>query len=330
MAYNIKDVINAETIKNTLLVGINLTDDDGNAYPDELFDSAIDQAISVLESDLQITIDPYRTKGERHDAVAQNRRSWWSMSMDRRPLRSVDKLTISYGNYPETDVPLEWVNITSEVGGSLSLIPTAAVLGSFNFSNSIPLLIDPISNFSYHERVPAYFKFDYTSGFNFIEKEVIIPAGQTVSELIEFGEILVDKPNFSFELYNVNSGNIQSGISVKQFNVSNEDFQIEIGTALFSSDLRAVIKIHTLPQAMIKAISYVAAMLPLDTAGDLLLGAGIATQNISIDGLSQAISSTASATSSGYGARIISYNQQLKTTMSALRNKYTLPKFAVF
>lgn len=329
MAYDIKDVINADTLKNTLLVGINLTDDNGNDYPDELFDSAIDQAISVLESDLQIVINPYKTRGERHDAVAQNRRSWWSMSMDRRPLRSIDKLTISYGNYPETEVPLEWANITSEVGGSLSLIPTAAVLGSFNFSNSIPLLIDPISNFSYHERVPAYFKFDYTSGFNFIEKEVVIASGNTDSSLITFDEILVDKPNFTLELFNNTTGLPISGVSAKQFNVSNEDFQIELSAAL-AFDCKVVVKIHTLPQAMIKAISYVAAMLPLDTAGDLLLGAGIATQNISLDGLSQSISSTASATSAGYGARIISYNQQLKATMSVLKNKYTLPKFAVF
>lgn len=329
MAYSIEDVLSVDNLKNTLLVGINLTDDDGNDYPDELFEDAINQAISTVENELQIILSPYRTKGERHDAVAQNRRSWWSMTMDRRPLRSVEALTISYGQYPETDVPLEWVNVTSEVGGSLSLIPTAAVIGSFNFSNSIPLLVDPISNFSYHERVPAYFKFDYTSGFNFIEKEVVITAGRTESSLTEFGEILVDKPNFSYELFDNSTGLPITGVTAKKFNVSNEDFQIQISAAQIF-DVKVVVKIHTMPPALIKSINYIAAILPLDTAGDLLLGAGIAQQNISIDGLSQGISSTSSATNSGYGARILSYKDQLKSTMSSLRNKYTLPKFAVF
>lgn len=329
MAYDIKDVINADLLKNTLLVGINLQDDDGNDYPDELFESAIDQAISVIETELQISITPYKNRGERHDAISQNRRAWWSMMLDKRPLRSIESLAISYGNYPETSIPEEWINITSENASTLSLIPTSATLGTFNFNNAIPLLIDPISNFTYHDRVPAYFKFDYTSGFNFIEKEIIITAGNTDSALTTFGEALVDKPNFVIELFNNDTDLAISGVTAKSFNVSNEDFQIELSAAQ-AFDVKAVVKIHTIPPGLIKAITYVAAMLPLDTAGDLLLGAGIAQQNISIDGLSQSISSTASATSAGYGARILSYERQLESTMSSLKQRYKIPNFASF
>lgn len=329
MAYDIKDVLSATNLKNTLLVGINLQDDNGVDYPDELFEDAIDQAISTIETELGISITPYKTRGERHDAVSQNRRAWWSMMLDRRPLKSVENLAISYGNYPETDIPSEWINITSENASSVSLIPTSATLGTFNFNNAIPLLIDPISNFTYHERVPAYFKFDYTSGFNFIEKEVVIAAGNTESSLLTFDEVLVDKPNFKFEIVNNDTGNTVTGVTVKSFNVSNEDFQVSIDTTL-AFDVKITCKIHTMPSALIKAVNYIAAMLPLDTAGDLLLGAGIAQQNISIDGLSQSIASTASATSAGYGARIISYKDQLKYTLNSLRNKYKMPSFASF
>ena len=61
---------------------------------------------------------------------------------------------------------------------------------------------------------------------------------------------------------------------------------------------------------------------PLNIAGDLIAGAGIATKSISIDGISQSIGTTASATNAGYGARIIQYDKQIKDQMATLRNYY--------
>lgn len=332
MAFDIYNVITTELLRNTVLVGIDLTDDQGNPYPDDLFEAAIRQSISVLESELQININKFRTRGERHDAIAQNRRSWWSMTMDRRPLKKVDKLSISYGNYPETQVPLEWVNITSEVGGSLSLIPTAAVIGAFNFNNSIPLLIDPISNFSYHDRVPAYFKFDYESGFNFIEGEITIPQNQTELLNIAIGETLVDRPNITFEVVDDGNGNLAGAVppTIQAFDIGDDSFSVEISAAGLVGDVVLKYKLHTVPDALIKAILYMSAMLPLDTAGDLIVGAGIAAFRLGVDGLSQEINTTSSATNSGYGARMISYRTQLKAAVQSLKSKYTSTKLGVF
>ena len=331
MAFDIYDVITTDLLRKTVLVGIDLTDDQGNPYPDELFESAIRQSISVLENELEIVINKYRTRGERHDAIAQNRRSWWSMAMDRRPLRKVDKLSISYGNYPETEVPLEWVNITSEVGGSVSLIPTAAVIGAFNFSNSIPLLVDPISNFSYHDRVPAYFKFDYESGFNFIEGQITIPAGTTELLNIAIGEQLVDKPNFTFEVIDDGNGNVVGAIppTVQAFDIGDDTFSVEISAAGVA-DVIIGYKLHTVPDSLIKSILYMSAMLPLDTAGDLIVGAGIAAFRLGIDNLTQEINTTSSATNSGYGARMLSYTRQLKNAVAQLKKKYTTTKIGIF
>jgi hypothetical protein len=332
MAFDIYNVITTDLLKKTVLVGIDLTDDNGDAYPDELFDAAIKQSVAVIENELEIVINKFRTRGERHDAIAQSRRSWWSMALDRRPLKKVDKLAISYGNYPQTDVPLEWVNITSEVGGSVSLIPTAAVLGAFNFSNSIPLLVDPISNFSYHDRVPAYFKFDYESGFNFIEGTITVPQGTTELLDIAINEKLVDKPNFIFTVTDDGNGNQAGAVppTVQAFDIGDDTFSIEIGTAGAQGDVVISYKLHTVPDSLIKAILYMAAMLPLDTAGDLIVGAGIAAFRLGVDGLSQEINTTSSATNSGYGARMLSYRRQLKTAVEGLRKKYTTTKIGIF
>ena len=61
---------------------------------------------------------------------------------------------------------------------------------------------------------------------------------------------------------------------------------------------------------------------PLNIAGDLIVGAGIASKSVSIDGLSQNINTTSSATNAGYGARIIQYGKEIKEVMPMLRRYY--------
>lgn len=77
-----------------------------------------------------------------------------------------------------------------------------------------------------------------------------------------------------------------------------------------------------IPYAINEAIGLTASMLPLDIAGDLIAGAGIANYSISIDGMSQSIGTTSSATNSGYGAKILSFKGRLKETMKILRDYY--------
>jgi hypothetical protein len=56
--------------------------------------------------------------------------------------------------------------------------------------------------------------------------------------------------------------------------------------------------------------------------GDLILGAGIANQSISIDGLSQSIGTTQSPMYGGASARINQLNEDVKDLMKALRSYY--------
>jgi hypothetical protein len=77
-------------------------------------------------------------------------------------------------------------------------------------------------------------------------------------------------------------------------------------------------------ELLLGAVGLLASMLPLDTAGDLIVGAGIASKSISLDGLSQSINTTSSATNAGYGARILSYQRRLKEhVMPALNARYS-------
>jgi hypothetical protein len=77
-----------------------------------------------------------------------------------------------------------------------------------------------------------------------------------------------------------------------------------------------------LPFDIRDVVGKVASMGPLHIAGDLIAGAGIASQSLSIDGLSQSIATTSSATNSGYGSRIVNYYKDIKGQIPTLRSYY--------
>lgn len=89
--------------------------------------------------------------------------------------------------------------------------------------------------------------------------------------------------------------------------------------------------LDNMPMDLIGMLGKMASFGPLNIAGDLVLGiAGVAGQSLSIDGLSQSISTTASATSAGYSARILEYIKEIKETSARLKLVYDEVKFAVF
>lgn len=76
------------------------------------------------------------------------------------------------------------------------------------------------------------------------------------------------------------------------------------------------------PQEIRDVLGKMAAFAPLNVAGDLIVGAGIASKSISIDGLSQSINTTSSATNAGYGARLIQYGKEIQRVLPMLRKYY--------
>lgn len=76
------------------------------------------------------------------------------------------------------------------------------------------------------------------------------------------------------------------------------------------------------PKDIIEVIGKMASFGPFNIFGDLIAGAGIANLSISLDGLSQTIGTTSSATNSGYGARLVQYGKEIKDRVPKLRKFY--------
>lgn len=88
-------------------------------------------------------------------------------------------------------------------------------------------------------------------------------------------------------------------------------------------------KLDQIPMDLINLTGKLASFGPLGIAGDLILGAGITSQSLGVDGLSQSISSTSSATNAGYGARLVQYEREIKATIPRIKLVYDEVKLSV-
>jgi hypothetical protein len=98
---------------------------------------------------------------------------------------------------------------------------------------------------------------------------------------------------------------------------------------VFFVDYEAGFEQGKVPNYLLELIGMRAAMGPLNIAGDLVAGAAIASKSLSMDGLSQSIGTTASATNAGYGARILQYLKQINETLATQRNYWRGINFTV-
>lgn len=92
---------------------------------------------------------------------------------------------------------------------------------------------------------------------------------------------------------------------------------------------KAGYKTSDVPAIIRMLVGLYAAHPVLITAGDLILGAGIASISTSIDGMSESLGSTSSATNSGYGSRIIENRKLIEKYEQAVSNMVGSISFAV-
>lgn len=91
---------------------------------------------------------------------------------------------------------------------------------------------------------------------------------------------------------------------------------------LFEIEYTAGFEANQVPRNIVEIIGMTASLGPFNLFGDLIAGAGIATLSLSLDGLSQSIGTTASATNAGFGSRLIQYIKQIKEQLPKLRATY--------
>lgn len=79
---------------------------------------------------------------------------------------------------------------------------------------------------------------------------------------------------------------------------------------------------NIVPEYLMYCVKILATIPLFNIFGDIVLGAGLASFSLSLDGLSQSLSTTNSSTNAGFGARVLNYTKELKTAIDHLKGVY--------
>jgi hypothetical protein len=236
-------IITPSEVKKTYLFGVDLSDDDGNEMPDEMFKFYIRSAQDWLEKELGGVLLCEKEITERRDYYRADYQAFASIKLMRHPVQSVESIGFQFPlSSNVTNFDPSWYRIEA-ANGLVNLVPTQGTFSTILLSqggNFLPLFYNGL------DYVPHLWVIKYKAGFK---------KGQV-------------------------------------------------------------------PPMLRDIIGMKAAIGALNIAGDLIAGAGIASKSISLDGLSQSIGTTSSATNAGYGARIIQYSKQIDSMLEGLRERY--------
>jgi len=239
----IQGVLTVPQLKQRYLFGVDLTNDEGEELPEEVFQFYILSAIAWLEHELDIKILPTTFVRELEDYQRNNYQNFTIIQLENYPVLSIEEFAVEYPSGQNVIVfPDEWLRL-DRTHGILRVVPTAGTLSEILIGQGGSFLPAIYNGMDY---LPDLFALSYTAGF-------------------EDGEV---------------------------------------------------------PANLLDMIGKVASFGPFNIFGDLIAGAGIATVSLSIDGLSQSIGTTSSATNSGYGARLIQYQKEVKDWIPKLRRYF--------
>lgn len=232
--------VNSQFLRENYLFGVPLEDMYGNKMKEGMLEHYIKSAIQHTQRMLQIEIEPKQIVDEVHDYYANDVNNWTFFQLHKRPIISVESLSLNYGERQAFKIPNDWIRHPDN-SGQIQLFPTSGSAGSLiltSGANFIPLLQ------GMYKFAPSMWRVSYTVG------------------------------------------------------------------------------IEDIPEDMVEYIMKRASVGILQVWGDLIIGAGIANQTISIDGLSQSIGTTQSPEFSGAGARIKNYMDDMKELERRLKDTY--------
>jgi hypothetical protein len=300
-------------LKETFLLGVDLTLDDGSPYPEAIFTTALRQAERELADELGLSFNG-QTYAERYDKEPDSAGAWWPIRTQQRPLESIERLELVYGqSSTRAELPTTWATITEPLAGQAHIIPTTEGSASYFTMSGLPVILG-LGGLSSAIYVPAYFNIRYKAGFRRERGELTIAAGET-SARATFSAPLVGR--YEVELSDADA--YTSERTPEGLEVSIDTPRAEPLTLTYTAD--------TLPPDIVRAIALKASLLALNVAGDLIAGAGIAQASISADGLSQNIATTASATNAGYGARVLQFEREYEALLRTLKATYRALNF---
>ncbi len=165
--------IDADYLKKVYLFGLDLTDEDRNPYPDEMFENAIYSATSQLEMELDLSLFPIEFTDtprfgreaagppEEHDYESHRYQKFVYLNLDYYPVLEVRSVTAQFPFGTEVvRFPTEWITV-DKVSGRVQIVPRTAAPGIFLVGTG-QVMLPLLRGAGY---LPNFFYVDYAAGF---------------------------------------------------------------------------------------------------------------------------------------------------------------------
>ena len=316
-----------EWLKKGFLDGVDLTMDDGTPFSDEMWVQAMKTSTNWLRTQLDISL-PREVYVERKDFTPTQWREFAMIVLSRRPVQRVISMNLMFGGGRIMEVPPEWIQLYLPEGGQLQMVPVAGQASSWPLQ-----ALGYFQNWSFvsYGYLPGLYEAKYVAGYDVPYEEywtfnmgdwypdnivfngrMIIQRSavgtETAVTLRVHGKTIADPDTTTHEDIEVGNGATVTTVNGWSY-VSN--VELKTGTATGKFKLSGNFHDNTnhgdyypIPAELLDLAGKYAAGYPLNTAGDLVAGAGIASKSTNIDGAGTSVGTTSSATNAGYGARI--------------------------
>lgn len=313
---SLADILTAQWVRDTFLFGVDLRDPLGNAIPDSLIEESLQAAISQTSLDLDSPLEPSKYLKERHDMSERDRVQWWALYMRKRPLISIDRVELQFGNQELVTLPLAWASIMQFRAGLVHIIPQTASTVDFT-PVVIPGLIGASVGWG---AVPGWVAVDYTAGCRTIKGDITVLAGDTTATVtFETAEkFLTSEYSCIMEL--LDPATADASITAYSMDKTPEGFTIQLSRAP-TEDLPITWYASDIPESLRKLIGIRAAKTPLAIAGDFVLGIGVQSRSIGLDGLSQSTSTTKRGRGA-YGDRLATLEIEEQSLLMQLKKQF--------
>jgi len=157
-----ESVLTVATLKNNFMFGLDLTDDDGNPFPNSMFEFAIRAAIDSLEKVLNVKIKPTEIISEKQDYFRQDYMDFAFIQLNEYPILSVSRVAMKYPTgQSEIVFPVEWYQVNT-AHGQVHLIPTSGSLSNILMGRGGDYLTFVWKGWDW---MPNLWRIDYTAGF---------------------------------------------------------------------------------------------------------------------------------------------------------------------
>lgn len=162
----VEPLISVTQLKERYLFGIVIKDADGNELPERVYQNYIDNAVSMLEHYLDLSITPVIGHEEERDYHFNEYTDWGFMMLNYYPVLRVQKIEMIYfrdvDGTPDViqELPNNWIRLESD-SGIIRLIPNARFPASLQVGSTGSYFPEVLRT----NMVPNLWRITYDYGF---------------------------------------------------------------------------------------------------------------------------------------------------------------------